>query len=35
MADVGGAAILDGVADRVAAARIADEGDARRAGAAL
>ena len=35
VADVGAAAIPDVVADRIAAARIADEGDARRAGAAL
>ena len=35
MADIGAAAILDVIADRIAAARIADEGDPRRAGAAL
>ena len=35
VADIGAAAILDVIADRIAAARITDEGDARRAGAAL
>src|SRR5690242_13257896 len=35
MADVGAATILDVIADRIAATRIADERNARRAGAAL
>jgi hypothetical protein len=33
--DIGAAAILDKPADRIAAARIADQGDTRRAGAAF